>query len=283
MTWLILDAPHMVYRAYAGTGRLAEGVVYGFLVDLANLQDTFAATSVAFCFDAPDPCLREAAYPAYKAARKARRAADRPDRKAEHAQIRYQTGLLRDKALRALGYANVLVAAGYEADDLIASVAAHSIPAGDDAVIVSSDHDLWQLVRPGVVWHNPASKRTVTAESFTAEWGIEPRQWVDVKALSGCGTDSIEGVDRVGELTAARYLRGTLNKGYQVYAKLEAATAHDTWRTNLPLVRLPFVGCPRFTLGEDSLSAEKYAAVAARLGLGDAPPPVFAMRGRCVV
>ncbi len=112
---------------------------------------------------------------------------------------------------------------------------------------------------------NPHKKQSVTCDTFYAEWGLKPPQWAHVKAFAGCNTDDVVGVRGAGEKTVARYLRGELPTHHKVYTALAGAKAvHDR---NLPIVKLPYPGTPKFTIQPDTVTEDKWAAVAADLGM----------------
>lgn len=266
-TWLILDSNYICYRAYHAMGHLTHegdmvGVIFGFFKDIIALQDQFATDKVIFCFDY-GLGKREQLCQTYKATRRLNNETATPEEKAGKAEFRRQVARLREKYLRAVGFRNVFYAEGYEGDDVIASCC-KNLQEGDDAVVVANDQDMWQLLAGNVICYSPTTRRTVTLQSFRKQWGLDPDQWVDIKALAGCSSDDVKGVKGVGETTAAKYLRGQLPAHYAAYKAIEAN--HRTWRRNLKLVTLPYPGCPVFTTQPDEVTAERWAYVADKLG-----------------
>jgi 5'-3' exonuclease len=271
-TWLVLDTKYLCYRALNTTGGLSHGdiptgVVYGFLRDVVGFQELFCTTRVVFCFDSAHS-HRAALLPTYKRGRREAEARLSPAEAAQKQQMREQIYRLQRRYLPNMGFNNVFQCEGYEADDIIASVCRHGIPAGDAAVIVGSDMDLWQLLETDrVVCYNPHHKTILDAKKFRETWGLDPDQWPDVKALAGCATDDVPGIRGVGELTAAKYLRGELKPGSATLRKIDCPAGHRTWRQNLRLVRLPFNDTPRFELSEDNVTEEGWHNVCDALGL----------------
>jgi hypothetical protein len=153
---------------------------------------------IAFCFDHGKP-KRARLYPAYKANRKPESIEDKEHRSERNRQI----NLLRNEYLPAIGFKNVFWQEGYEADDLIASIVRSNARLTDIAIL-SSDKDLYQLLSPRVFMWNRGKKTTL--QSFYQEWGIKPDRWAEVKAMAGCTSDNIEGIDGVGEKTAIKFL-----------------------------------------------------------------------------
>jgi 5'-3' exonuclease len=143
-----------------------------------------------------------------------------------------------------------------------------TLPPGDKAVVVASDKDLWQLLEGDrVVQYDPRKGEVFGAASLFSEYGITPAQWVYVKALAGCSGDNVKGVKGVGEITAARYLKGQLTKGVKYSAIKAAENPFGILNKNLQLVRLPYPGCPQFQLKSDTVTTDKWQAVCNRLGL----------------
>jgi len=239
---LVIDVPFLCYRAFHTTGSLmtsegnSTGVLFGFLRYLRDLEDQHQPTHVAFCFDGGCD-ERRRIWPEYK---KKRRDLN-PKEKRSRDELMKQVDLLRTRYLHELGYRNVFWQRGYEADDLIAKVCQEVEP-GDEAVIVSSDSDLWQLLReePRVIVWDVVEKRPYTARLFREEWGIRPGRWIDVKALAGCPSDGVVGVKGVGEKRAVKYFRGELSGNTKVYERIKESA--ELYERNLQLVWLPFPG-----------------------------------------
>lgn len=265
--WLLLDVNYLCYRAYFAIPKLsyneiATSVVFGFLKELLQLQETFATTRVVFCFDVGKP-LRRLSCPSYKASRDEGSEEDQQAR----AEVREQTKQLRKDYLPSLGFKNILWAKGYEADDLICSVC-ETIPKPGRSIIVSGDKDLFQLLAPRCNLWIPGKSgqpgKLITEDVLRTTYGVSPESWVQVKAMAGCPTDEIPGIPGVGEKTAAKFLRGELSKG----KKFEAIVKNNKlWRKNLSLVRLPYGGCPTFDLVEDKVTSKKWDKLIERLGM----------------
>jgi DNA polymerase-1 len=141
---------------------------------------------------------------------------------------------LREEILPALGFRNIFLKAGVEADDLIASL----VMANKDLfwMIISTDDDLLQLLDRNVYIYNLKSKRIVTPKSFATEYGVSPSLWHYVKAIAGCVSDNVKGVSGVGVKTAIRYLNGQL-RGIK---KDKIEESKEIVNRNLKLVKLPY-------------------------------------------
>jgi len=270
-TWLVLDVSNLAYRAMYTTGGLshggmATGVLYGVFRDVISLQELFSTRYVAFCFDGGyDERLK--VYPEYKQGRRKAREELSTEEQIVRQDLRTQLKNLRTVYLPDAGFQNVFYQKGFEADDLIASICVRLVTSTDDeAVVVSTDQDLWQCLNDRVVVWNPVKKKVKTAESFVKEWGVEPERWAFVKALAGCKSDGIPGIKGIGEKTAVKFLKGELKKES---AKAKAiALGTDVVDRNLKLTVLPMVGSDSVELSEDELNKEKWDWVMECLGMG---------------
>lgn len=244
----MLDVPNLAHRALWATGAMTHagrptGVLFGLFRAVADLTRRFDTAAVAWCFDAK-PLLRAADFPGYKA-----RTVDA--KKGEMvAGMETQLAALRADYLPRLGYGNVFVEPGYEADDLMAMAAAW-LPPGDRAILVSGDRDLYQLLSRTCAVYHPTPQTFVTAKSFKAEWNIPPRAWATVKAIAGCDTDSVPGVYGVGEKTAAAFLRGGFLGDKAKQKLIDRFIASHDYHRNQKLVRLPYPGLAPIKLTPD--------------------------------
>jgi DNA polymerase-1 len=200
---LLIDGNSLTYRAFfalptdlATASGQVTNAVYGFTSMLVNLLRDHGSERVAVAFDRPEPTFRHERVETYKANRDAA-----PD------ILRQQMGLVR-QVLESLGIP-VLEAPGYEADDILATLATQARDQGIDAIVVTGDRDTYQLVEdPHIkVLYN---KRGVTDYVLYDEAGIEertgvkPTDYVCYAALRGDPSDNLPGVPGVGEKTAAK-------------------------------------------------------------------------------
>ena len=255
--WLLIDVDNIASRARHTTGDLENGTLVGVFRAIASLQEFFQTRDVAFCFDG-GPSKRADLDSKYKETRKAKRRAYTPEERAAFREYRRQLGALRATYLRQLGYRNIFCETGYEADDLIA-VLVKALPAGDEAVVVSSDQDLFQLVRGCVRCYNPITRVQTTLQSFTAKYGIKPAMWSDVKAIAGCKSDDIRGIEGIGEKRAIKFLRHEFAPETKWH---DLITQNSTvWQFNLELTRLPFPGCPPLELRDNRPTVARWEAL----------------------
>lgn len=267
-TWLFIDANNLAYRAfYALRGLSHDGqgteAVFGFLRDFVALQNRFRTPHVAFCFD-HGRSKRLEMFPNYK--QKRRKVLQNGDGYDPEVLIdaRRQIDLLRTRCLPEIGFKNVLFANGYEADDVIGSLV-RTMDVDDDAIIVSSDQDMYQLLSERVQIHSLYRGDVITLQSFHRKFGVMPDRWPTVKAIAGCKSDCIPGVKGVGEVTACRYLNGELPESHRTFQTITAEMGK--WRANTLLTKLPLQGTPEFILGNDAVTLQKWHAVLDEFGL----------------
>ncbi|HET6876283.1 MAG TPA: DNA polymerase I [Jatrophihabitans sp.] len=205
-TLLLLDGHSLAYRAFyalpvenfATTTGQPTNAVFGFTSMLINLLRDEEPTHLAVAFDVSRQTFRSETYADYKAGR-----AETP------ADFRGQVTLIRE-VLDALRIPTMMVD-GYEADDVIATVAKQATAAGMDVLICTGDRDCLQLVDEHVTVLYP--KRGVsemtrfTPDEVQAKYGLSPEQYPDFAALRGDPSDNLPGIPGVGEKTAAKWVR----------------------------------------------------------------------------
>ncbi len=231
MKLLVLDGNSILNRAFYGIRLLTTGEglftngIYGFLTMLQKLLGETNPDAVAIAFDQKAPTFRHKAYAGYKAQRKGM-----PEELAQ--QLPYLKELLSD-----LGY-KLVECPGYEADDILGTMAASCREKGWECVIATGDRDSLQLVEPGVSVRLAATKMgqpTATLydqEKIREEYGVSPEQLVDIKAIQGDSSDNIPGVAGIGAKGAGELIRkfGSL-KG--VYENLSSPEIRPAMRKKL--------------------------------------------------
>lgn len=242
---MLIDGNSLTYRAFfalptdmATASGQVTNAVFGFTSMLVNLLRDQRPDHLAVVFDRSEPTFRHEALDSYKGNRDAT-----PD------LLRQQMGIVRE-VVEALAVP-VLDLAGFEADDIIATLAREAERRGDDVIIVTGDRDSYQLVRdPHVrVLYN---KRGVSDYALYDEAGIfertgvRPADYVEYAALRGDPSDNLPGVPGVGEKTAAKLVNqyGGIDG---IYAHLDELTPklrqnlaenEDKARINVELMKL---------------------------------------------
>lgn len=214
---LLIDGHSILSRAFYGVPILnnKDGVptnaVFGFLNILFKEIEQEEAEYLAVAFDMPSPTFRHTMFSAYKGTRKAM-----PD------ELKQQVPMIQEM-LSAM-HVPILTKEGYEADDILGTVAKRMQEEGHEVTIVSGDRDLLQLADTHIKISLPKTARGETTvynyypKDVEAEWGVSPKEFIDLKALMGDSSDNIPGVPGMGEKTASWII--------QKYHSIENALAH---------------------------------------------------------
>jgi DNA polymerase-1 len=192
----VLDAMNFLFRAFHAlpplhtTKGVQTGAIYGLCQMILRIERERHPTHLCVVYDSPGEKFRKQIYSEYKA--------HRPPMPPELAQ---QLEMVRD-VIDAFGLAQLEVA-GFEADDIIATLTKVGSAAGMDIVICSSDKDLMQLCGPGVAVLDTMNNRLLGAAEVQLKFGVPPAQVGDVLALMGDSIDNVPGVPGIGPKTAA--------------------------------------------------------------------------------
>ncbi|MBS3978823.1 MAG: DNA polymerase I [Rhodobacteraceae bacterium] len=198
----LIDGSAYIFRAYHALPpltRKSDGLPVGAVAGFCNIlwnemsratTNGKAATHLAVVFDHSATTFRNALYPQYKA--------NRPDLPED---LRPQFPLTRE-ATRAFNVA-CLETEGFEADDIIATLARRAVAAGGSCTIISSDKDLMQLIGPGIDMFDPMKTRAIGPDEVIEKFGVPPARVIDVQSLAGDSVDNIPGAPGIGLKTAA--------------------------------------------------------------------------------
>jgi 5'-3' exonuclease (including N-terminal domain of PolI) len=196
----IVDGNSYCYRAYYAIMNLntadgrPTGAVYGFVTMLNKLRAEAAPDYLAVCFDLKGPTLRHEKYAEYKINRK-----PMPD------DLREQMKTIKE-VVDAYGIP-IFELTGYEADDIIATLATR-FKTAVDVYVVSNDKDMLQLVDKYVKIYNPQKDNAIVDEKkVLLRYNVNPSQITDLLALTGDSSDNIPGVPGIGEKTAAELIQ----------------------------------------------------------------------------
>ena len=202
---LLLDGHSLAYRAFyalpaenfSTTAGQPTNAVYGFTSMLINALRDEQPTHVAVAFDVSRQTFRTEQFPEYKATRSAT-----PE------EFRGQVDLIRD-VLSALGI-RWLEQEGFEADDIIATLATRGAEEGCEVLIITGDRDTFQLVSPQVTVLYPrkgvSDLARMTPQAVEDKYGLTPTQYPDFAALRGDPSDNLPGIPGVGEKTATKWI-----------------------------------------------------------------------------
>ena len=203
---VLIDGHSILNRAFYGVPELTNSAglhtnaVYGFLNILLKLLEEERADYLAVAFDLPAPTFRHERYAEYKGTRKSM-----PD------ELREQVPLLKE-LLAAMNIKTVSLE-GYEADDVIGTLAKRYQKEGLEVTVVSGDRDLLQLADSHILIRLPKTSRgkteilDFTPAAVKEAYGVTPEEFIDVKGLMGDSSDNIPGVPSIGEKTATALIQ----------------------------------------------------------------------------
>ena len=199
MHLVLVDGSGFIFRAFHALPPMTRpdgtpvNAVFGFTNMLARLLKDHVGTHLAVIFDAGRTTFRNRIYDAYKA--------QRPDPPPE---LVPQFALVRE-ATAAFGVPAIELA-DWEADDLIAAYTKAALDAGGRVTVVSSDKDLMQLIRPGVLMQDPIKQKSIGPDEVREKFGCGPEKMIDLLALMGDSVDNVPGVPGIGPKTACQLL-----------------------------------------------------------------------------
>ena len=223
-TVYLLDTHGLVFQMFHGLppmnapdGR-PTNAVFGVTRAIMDLYDQGAEYLIAV-FDSPGPTFRDALDSNYKAHR------DPPPE-----DLLAQEPII-DRVLEAMRIP-ILKQSGFEADDILATVALAASERGHDVVLCTSDKDCRQLLGPKVTIRNLRKGATLDAAGLLADWGVSPNQVIDYQALVGDSADNVKGVPGCGPKTATKWLQeyGTLENLIANADKLGGPKLRDTFK-----------------------------------------------------
>ncbi len=238
-TLYLIDGMAIAYRSYyafiqrplINSRGENTSAVYGFVTFLNKILDDEKPDYVAVVFDTPTPTLRHEAYPEYKATRE-----KMPEDMAS------QLDILKD-VVRAYSVP-VIELDGFEADDIIGTLARQAEKENVDSFLVTGDKDFMQLVSKRVKIYRPGRKGTeveiVDIEGVREKFGVKPEQVVDVLGLIGDSSDNIPGVPGIGEKTAIPLIQefDSIENLFKQIDKLERKALKEKLETHKELAAL---------------------------------------------
>ncbi len=191
---LIFQVFHAVDSRMQSPRGMPTNALFGFTRDMISLYQDIAPDYLIVVFDGEKPTFRQDVYAEYKA-----------NRTAMPEELSIQFPAMRQM----LEGMNIpcLVHEGYEADDIIATVATKAADLGWDVYICTSDKDCRQLIKKNVRLYNLRKRQTIDVGTLRNDWGIATEQVIDLQTLVGDSVDNIPGVPGVGLKTAAKLLQ----------------------------------------------------------------------------
>ena len=236
---VLIDGHSILHRAFFGIPDLtnAEGLhtnaVYGFLNILFKILEEEKPDYLTVAFDVHAPTFRHKMFADYKGTRKPM---------AE--ELREQVPVMKE-VLKSMGVA-IVECEGYEADDILGTIARSSEKAGLEVSLVSGDRDLLQLATEHIKIRIPKTKRTGTeiedyyAADVKEKYQVTPEEFIDVKALMGDASDNIPGVPGIGEKTATALIAayGSIENAYAHVDELKPPRAQKNLREHYDMAQM---------------------------------------------
>ncbi len=236
---VLIDGHSILNRAFFGIPDLtnSEGLhtnaVYGFLNIMFKILEEEQPDYLTVAFDVSEPTFRHKMFAAYKGTRKPM---------AE--ELRQQVPLMKEM-LKAMGI-TVVEKGGYEADDILGTIAKQSEAKGLTVSVVSGDRDLLQLATDRIKIRIPKTKRTGTeiedynTKEVVEKYQVTPIEFIDVKALMGDTSDNIPGVPGIGEKTATAIIAqyGSIENAYAHVDEIRPPRASRNLKENYELAQM---------------------------------------------
>jgi DNA polymerase I len=216
---VLVDGSGYIFRAFFALPQLnnSRGIptnaVYGFIRMLVKLLKDIRPSHIAVVFDSAKKTFRDDLFEDYKK--------NRPEAPNDLVvQIPYIHRAVEAFRIRSI------VLDGYEADDVIATLASRAAKKRIDTVIVTADKDFMQLIGPHVTLWDTMRDRRTGAREIRERFGVEPRALIDIQALTGDAIDNVKGIPGVGEKTASGLIQkfGNLDN---LYAHLDEVETSD--------------------------------------------------------
>lgn len=250
----LIDGYGFVFRAYHSLPALTRkdqtpvGAVYGFTNMLIKLLSQLDVSHIGVVFDAGSKTFRNEIYPEYKA--------NRPPCPED---LLPQFPIVREAA-ESLNLA-ILEKPGFEADDIIATLAKEYDKKNYEVVIVSSDKDLMQLINDNVKMYDAMKNKTIGEKEVFDKFSVKPKQVLDVLSLMGDSSDNVPGVRGIGPKTAAELiqkfgdLEGILSNLDQIpQKKRKEMLAQDTEKARLSKTLITLKDNVELGINEDDLA-----------------------------
>jgi DNA polymerase I len=228
----LIDGANHLFRAYYALPRFSNskgqptGALYGFAQMLRKLIASHEPDYMVVCLDMKAPTFRHELYDGYKANR------DEPPEDLVE-QFPFVNPVIEALGIPLIGME------GFEADDVIGTLAKHFISADLDVVIVSGDKDLMQLIEPGITILDEMKKKVISEAGVVEKFGVSPDKVVEVMGLAGDSSDNIPGVPGIGIKTATKLIErfGTIEDAIAHASEVKGAVGRKL-ADNVELARL---------------------------------------------
>lgn len=243
-TITVIDTFGFLFRSYFALPPLKSregfptGLLTGFINFISNIGKDFQTDYIVFALDAKGNTFRNELYDGYKAHRP-----DVPEDLLKQLPIAISW-------IEQMGF-KTAIRTGFEADDIVASIAHDAKLKGLEVRIVSHDKDLYQLIDDDTIYlFDPTKKVIINEEKCFEKYGVHPSQFTDYQSLLGDSADNIPGVKGIGAKTAEALIKefGTLEN---IYANIESITKKRTKELLLEGKEMAFISKKLVTLSKD--------------------------------
>lgn len=229
----LIDASSYIYRAFhaipflSNKKGLPTNAIYGFTTMLLKVLKAFKPDHIAVVFDTKAPCFRHKLYEQYKAQRP-----EMPD------SLKPQIPHIKD-IVKAFNMP-CLEMEGYEADDVIGTIAKKAKEMDVKVVIVTGDKDMLQLVDDDTIVVDTMKDKTYEIKDVIERFGVVPEKVVEVMGLAGDVSDNVPGVHGIGEKTASKLIKefGTIEELLANIDKVKNKKVQESLKTNAEMARL---------------------------------------------
>lgn len=234
------------------------GVIFGFMKTILTIATDLNSNNFVFCWDSKES-HRVKDNKTYK---ETRRDIERtPDEWEQRQMIFDQFDELREEILPNLGFKNVFMQEGYEADDLIAWIAKNKNDLSK--VVVSTDTDLYQILDTIKGLYNPIKRALYTEGDLRFDYSVFPSQWATVKAIAGDKTDNVIGIKGIGLRTASKFV--TDRMGVSVRQRMLIDAELDKIANNLKAVTLPYPGVAPMSIKPSRFNFDAFEEICTKL------------------
>lgn len=281
MDYYVFDCNYVCHKARFTVGSLSHkgqptGVIYGFLSQVLNVAESFNSSDLLFTWDSKKS-FRKQVFPGYKKTRK--KNLSEQERK-ELYEAYEQMEIIYENILPAIGFNNNYKQVGIEGDDIMAELVLNPKNKVHRFNLIASDQDLYQLLsnRCRMIQGKGADRMDVyTEKKFIEEYGITPKQWIEVKKINGCSSDEVPNcgrdkddpeviIARIGEKTTIQYLQGTLKPTTKAFMRIDSVEGKELAKFNEQLVKLPHSRTKEIEIKEDELNIEAFKEICKQYG-----------------
>ncbi|MEE8329664.1 MAG: DNA polymerase I [Thermodesulfovibrionia bacterium] len=232
-TIYLIDGNSYFYRAFYAIKRLSNSkgfptnAIYGFTNMILKLLREKKPDYFAIVFDSPEPTERHIAYKEYKAHRPGM-----PDDLVQ--QVPYIKAIINAFRIKTIELA------GYEADDLLGTIARKAEKEGLDVYIVTGDKDLCQVISPKIKVYDSMKEKITEEKDVKERFGVKPARIPEIMALMGDASDNIPGVPGIGEKTAVGLIKefGSLDNLIENYSKIKKPRLKKATSENIENIKL---------------------------------------------